>query len=167
MRALCNNSEIGPIARTCLIGCVLVGLLRPLPLFSEPTAGTVKDHPVAKGIASAFDSQTARASLEPGKSEVSLKWTYANHWDGPLMIEKFDESCGCLRGKGDQEQVAPGKTGAISAILTPGAYRGTMRKSLHVRFVGYEEPVELVAEVHVTSTVEISTQELKWSQGEK
>jgi Protein of unknown function (DUF1573) len=85
-----------------------------------------------------------------------------NRWDIPLVVERFEESCGCLSGIVSNEAVAPGKTGQIRAIFAPGGYRGKVRKSLHVRFVGHDKPVELVAEVTVLSSVELSKSAFVW-----
>ena len=119
-----------------------------------------------RDIKSAFASTTTRITAMPGDVAVPVEWTFTNHWDFPMLVEKFDQSCGCLSGKmnpqGD-EAVAPGKTGTIRAAFTAGAYRGLVRKFLHVSFVGYEGSVELVAEAKVPSSVEVSPRDLVWT----
>ena len=115
--------------------------------------------------------------LEPDDKNVPVKWTYTNRWDFPLVVESFEQSCGCLSGQVGQasgqpgqaglETVLPGKTGTIRASFAPGAHRGLLRKSLHVRFVGYDKPVELVVEATIPSSVELSSTELKWQADEK
>jgi hypothetical protein len=116
----------------------------------------------AKPIASAFDSTVTKVAVKPGESTITAEWSYRNHWDFPLAVEKFDTSCGCLSGKTDQPALSPGQTGKFHAIFSPGLYRGLLRKSLHVRFVGHEKPVELVVEAMIPSHVELSSQELVW-----
>jgi len=116
-------------------------------------------------LASAFTSTMARISVMPDVSSVPVEWKYTNHWDFPLLVEKFDQSCGCLSGKMNPEggkPIAPGQSGVIRAAFTPGAYRGLVRKSLHVRFVGHERPVELVVEAQVPYSVELSAREITW-----
>lgn len=117
-------------------------------------------------IQSAFASTTTEISAMPDAVAVPVEWAFTNHWDFPLQIEKFDESCGCLSGQVNPqgpEAVAPGKSGVIRASFTPGAHRGLLRKSLHVRFVGHEGSVELVAEARIPHTIEFSAREMKWS----
>jgi hypothetical protein len=63
--------------------------------------------------------------------------------------------------------VEPGKTGVIRANFTPGGYRGIVRKSLHVRFVGYEKPIELIVEAAIPSSVEVSNKEPVWAMDEE
>ncbi len=84
-----------------------------------------------------------------------------------MVVERIEESCGCLSAgiaKGDDaiHQVAPGTSGKIEARFTAGGHRGLLRKSIHVRFVGHDKPVELVAEATIPSHVEISSQDLAW-----
>jgi hypothetical protein len=121
----------------------------------------------AKPIASAFDSTVVKFSVKPGESTITAEWSYRNHWDFPLAVEKFDTSCGCLSGKADQPALSPGQAGKLRAAFSPGQYRGLLRKSLHVRFIGHEKPVELVVEATIPSHVELSSQELIWKVSEK
>ena len=121
----------------------------------------------AKPVSSAFDSTVCKLTVQPGSESLTAEWSYTNHWDFPLTVEKFDTSCGCLSGKADQPALSPGQSGKLRAAFSPGQYRGLLRKSLHVRFVGHEKPVELIVEATIPSHVELSTQELVWKAGEK
>lgn len=121
-------------------------------------------------IESAFSSTVARISVPPGEQAVPVEWTYTNLWEIPLMVERIEESCGCLsaqaaRKQDSPEAVAPGETGKIQASFTAGGHRGLLRKSLHVRFVGHDKPVELVVEATIPSHVELSQRELVWKAG--
>lgn len=128
-------------------------------------------------IESAFESKVVKLKAKPDDKNVSVEWTYTNHWDFPLAVERFEQSCGCLSGQVAQasgqpgqtelETVPPGKRGTIRASFTPGAHRGLLRKSLHVRFIGHDKPVELVVEAMIPSSVELSTRELVWKRGKK
>jgi hypothetical protein len=134
-----------------------------MPCYSEPLAAKLGKHE----ISSAFDSQTTKLTVKPGEVTLPAEWKYTNHWDFPLVVERFDTSCGCLSGKLDQSPVAPGKSATLRASFDLGNNRGLVRKSLHVRFVGHATPVELVAEATIPSHVELSQQELIWKVGEK
>lgn len=113
---------------------------------------------VVPGIEAAFESRLA--SIDAGSAEAA--WTYINRWDFPLAVERFEESCTCLRGKAAGEPVEPGKSGVIRAAFSAGPHRGIVRKSLHVRFVGHDKPVELVAEARIPSSVTLSAHDLVW-----
>lgn len=99
----------------------------------------------------------------PDAQNAPVEWRYTNQGKDPLMVEKFEESCGCLSGKLDQKVHQTGEGGVIRASFTPGPNRGTVRKSIHVRFVGHEKPVELIVEAKVASSVELSTHEVVWA----
>ena len=127
--------------------------------------------PNSDSIASAFDSTVVQIIAQPGQQFAPVIWTFKNHWDFPLVVERFEESCGCLSAQAANNQetpqaVAPGATGKIEALFTAGGHRGLLRKSLHVRFVGHEKPVELVVEATIPSPVELSRRELVWKAGE-
>jgi Protein of unknown function (DUF1573) len=116
-------------------------------------------------IASAFTATTIQLKVAPQATQVDAEWQYTNRWDFPLLIERVDQSCSCLSSTHDAEKakpLAPGATGTLRASFTPGNHRGLLRKSLHVRFVGHEKPVELIAEATIHSHVELSAQDLVW-----
>lgn len=119
---------------------------------------------------SAFSSTTTKISTTSNAVNVPVEWTFTNHSTEPMAVEKFDESCGCLSGQAQLEVTAlvePGKSGVIRANFTPGGYRGIVRKSLHVRFVGYQKPIELIVEAAIPSSVEISNKEPVWAMDEE
>lgn len=118
-------------------------------------------------LESFFTSTTAKITTTSNAVNVPVEWTYTNPTDQPLVVDKFDESCGCLAGKLDQKISETGKSGVIGASFTPGGYRGIVRKSLHVRFVGYEKPIELVVEASIPSSVELSNREPFWLVGKE
>ena len=117
-------------------------------------------------ISSAFESLVAHVAESYRSGDVEVSWKYVNRLDFPLVVERFEESCVCLRGRPDNNEVAPGAGGTIRAIFNAGQHRGTVRKSLHVRFAGHDKPVELVAEARIPSSVALSSQELVWKSGE-
>ncbi len=119
----------------------------------------------SKDIRSVFASTEVKIQVEPGKDSFTAEWSYTNPHELPLMVEHVDSSCGCLAAEATEyKPVAKGSTGKITAQFRPENHRGTLRKSIHVRFVGYDKPVELVMEARIPSPVELSTQELIWTE---
>ncbi len=121
-------------------------------------------------LESAFSSTTAKISTTSSAVNVPVEWTFTNHTDQQMAVEKFDESCGCLSGQAQLQgatPVEPGKSGVIRANFTPGGYRGIVRKSIHVRFVGYAKSIELIVEASIPSSVEISNREPVWVVGKE
>lgn len=119
------------------------------------------------GIETAFESRVMRLAAPAGQAPgqpLEVSWTYVNHWDFPLLIERFEESCTCLRGRPEVDAVEPGKSKVIRANFSAGSYRGLVRKSLHVRFVGHAESVELVAEIEIPLSVQLSRHDLVWQR---
>jgi hypothetical protein len=128
--------------------------------------------PNGESIESAFASTVARIDVPSRDQAVPVMWTFRNLWGFPMMVERFEESCGCLSGQAARNQdapesVPPGETGEIRATFTPGTLRGFQRKSLNVRFVGHDQPVELVAEATIPASVQLSSQQLDWNPADK
>jgi hypothetical protein len=124
----------------------------------------------APSLESAFTSTTTKISTTSIAVNVPVEWTFTNHSTETMAVEKFDESCGCLSGQAQLQgmvPVEPGKTGTIRATFTPGGYRGIVRKSLHVRFVGHPKSIELVVEANIPSSVEVSNKEPVWVMDEE
>jgi len=130
-------------------------------------AGGEEPPATVSSIGSAFVSPKVQVTTMPDAVGVPVEWKYSNLWDFPLLVERFEESCGCLSGLLESKIIEPGESGSIRASFTPGANRGLLRKSLYVRFAGHEKPVELVIEATVPSSVELSGRELDWVAGEK
>jgi len=89
------------------------------------------------------------------------------------VIEHISAPCGCLDAitkpatEEELSGVAPGESGEIRAVVTPGNHRGLIRKSVYVRFFGHDDHVELIVEARIPSQVELSQQELTWTPAEK
>lgn len=126
-----------------------------------------EEKPKDDSVGSAFASTVARIDVPSRNQAVPVNWKFTNLWGFPMVVERFEESCGCLSGQKTTESVAPGESGEIRATFTPGTLRGLQRKSLHVRFVGHDRPVELVAEATIPASVQLSSQQLDWKPAEK
>lgn len=103
----------------------------------------------------------------PDSKGEEVTWTYTNLTPDPLVIERIDISCGCLStitqpAQSPKDLLAPGQSSTIRATFTPGPYRGHIRKSLHVHFVGYSQAVELIADATIPSVVKLSRRDLVW-----
>lgn len=122
--------------------------------------------PDSPTVLNAFATTLTKVEVKPGQTTVAAAWDFTNHTDSPIAVERVESSCGCLAGQTGTQVVEPGKSGRIEASFQPGAYRGTIRKSIHVRFVNEDKPIELVMEAHIPSPVELSTNELAWTQGQ-
>jgi hypothetical protein len=141
-------------------GCLVVALVAS---FGPAQAGTEQKE--LGGIASAFESRVVRVDGAGPAEGKEVVWEYVNHWDFPLVVEQFEQSCECLRGEADKHPVKPGDSGSVRAVFSAGPYRGLVRKSLHVRFVGHPDRVELVAEAMIPPTVLLSSHDLSWPAG--
>jgi hypothetical protein len=121
-------------------------------------AVSATERPIAKAFANAIQ----HVKVAHGASSMPVEWSYTNHWNIPLLVERIDSSCGCLAAQIDHQQIAPGVTGVIRATLTTGNQRGDLRRSLFVRFVGFAQSVEIIADISIPSSVALSSSQLSW-----
>jgi hypothetical protein len=148
--------------RNHILCLAVAGVSGVLSLKAAETAPTTK-----LPIREAFESTTLRFEASPGNDAKAIAWEYTNHWDFPLFVERIDSACGCLAAqKVTSEPVPSGKSGKITATFTAGNHRGLLRKSIHVRFAGHHQPVELIAEARIPSSVELSANELAWASNQ-
>jgi len=97
---------------------------------------------------------------------VELCYEFTNTGDFPVAVEEFLHTCGCMIGTLEGKTVEPGATGKIRAKFLTAGLRGTVRKSLRVRFFEMGT-VELVAEVTIPETLTYSARTLRWSIGDE
>ena len=116
-------------------------------------------------MAARFDRKEIKTEALPGIAVVDLCYEFTNTGDIPLVVQEFSQSCGCMQGAWDGVPVEPGARGRISAKFLTKGLRGTVRKSLHVKFVEVGV-VELVAEVRIPEALVYSAQTLRWTIGE-
>jgi hypothetical protein len=113
-----------------------------------------------------FTTRQIKTTTEPGTGEVVLAYDFINKADLPLVVEGFVQTCGCMVGEWDGNPVEIGSSGRIKAKFLTKGLRGTVRKSLLVKFVGFGT-VELIAEVTIPEALTYSAQTLRWSVGGK
>ena len=100
----------------------------------------------------------------PGRAVLELSYEYTNRGELPLLVEGFGGSCGCLQGEWDGVPVEPGARGRITARFLTRGLRGTVRKSMRVRFLE-SGSVKLTAEVTIPEVVSYSAHALRWPVG--
>lgn len=139
-----------------------VSLLLASSMFSwgqEPTPAVAK-----QDVQNAFKSTLVKIEVQPDKDIYPVEWVYTNPNELPLVVQELKSSCDCLAVHHvGPEQLAKGESAKITATFSPGYDRGLIRKSIHVLFVAYDKPVELVVEVKIPSPVKLSAQELTWT----
>lgn len=115
-------------------------------------------------IRAAFPNKVVKLQAERGKDAYTVEWAYTNPHDLPMVVEKVDSDCGCLVVEVDGTRpVEKGESGKVTAEFSPGARQGRMWIGLKVRFVGYDQAVDLVLEARIPAPVEASVQELTWT----
>ena len=68
--------------------------LRALFAIVSTMAAPAKD--AAPSIADAFAATSTTLKVMPDTPGKEVTWSYTNHTDAPLAIERIDISCGCL-----------------------------------------------------------------------
>ena len=77
------------------------------------------------------------------KNNHTFKFT--NSGDKPLIIENAKGSCGCTVPEWPKEPIAPGATGEIKIVYSPGKQKGTQNKN--VTITANTEPAQTILNI--------------------
>jgi len=126
-------------------------------------------------------AQSARAELKWEQTSVDLRpafndkqavahFKYENVGNTPVHFESVHASCGCTTAQTQNEQVAPGQKGEITATFNIGGRTGTQVKTVTVQT---DEPdparstVVLTLKAAITPLLEVQPAFVYWQNGEE
>jgi len=126
-------------------------------------------------------AQEARSELKWEQTSVDLKpalgdkqavahFKYENVGNTPIHFESVHASCGCTTAQTQNEQVAPGQKGEITATFNIGGRTGTQGKTVTVRT---DDPnpahstTVLTLKAVITPLLEIQPTLVYWQNGEE
>src|SRR5213082_2466920 len=132
-------------------------------------------------VALAALAQEARSELKWEQTSVDLKpalgdkqavahFKYENVGNTPIHFESVHASCGCTTAQTQNEQVAPGQKGEITATFNIGGRTGTQVKTVTVRT---DDPnparstTVLTLKAVITPLLEIQPALVYWQNGEE
>ena len=73
---------------------------------------------------------------------VMFDFEFTNISDKPVVVENANATCGCTTPVWPQQPIAKGKANAIKAGFNAAAL-GTFERSIYVKLVGVEIPIEI------------------------
>src|SRR2546421_8865163 len=123
--------------------------------------------------------QSARAELKWEQTSVDLRpgfndkqavahFKYENVGNTPVHFKSVHASCGCTAAQTQNEQVAPGQKGEITAIFTIGGRTGTQVKTVTVQTDDPERSsIVLTLKAVITSLLEFQPTLVYWQNGEE
>src|SRR5437016_12628537 len=132
-------------------------------------------------VALAALAQEARSELKWEQTSVDLKpalgdkqavahFKYENVGNTPIHFESVHASCGCTTAQTQNEQVAPGQKGEITATFNIGGRTGTQVKTVTVQT---DDPnpahstTVLTLKAVITPLLEIQPTLVYWQNGEE
>src|SRR5213082_3246026 len=132
-------------------------------------------------VALAALAQEARSELKWEQTSVDLKpalgdkqavahFKYENVGNTPIHFESVHASCGCTTAQTQNEQVAPGQKGEITATFNIGGRTGTQVKTVKVQ-TDDPDPARsttvLTLKAVITPLLEIQPALVYWQNGEE
>jgi hypothetical protein len=124
-------------------------------------------------------AQSARAELKWEQTSVDLRpafndkqavahFKYENVGNTPIHFKSVHASCGCTTAQTQNEQVAPGQKGEITATFNIGGRTGTQVKTVTVQTDDPEpSTVVLTLKAVITPLLEIQPTLVYWQNGEE
>src|SRR5436305_1451430 len=132
-------------------------------------------------LALAAQAQSARAELKWEQTSVDLRpgfndkqavahFNYENVGNTPVHFKSVHASCGCTTAQTQNEQVAPGQKGEITATFNIGGRTGTQVKTVTVQ-TDDPDPARsttvLTLKAVITPLLEIQPALVYWQNGEE
>ena len=123
--------------------------------------------------------QSARAELKWEQTSVDLRpafndkqavahFKYENVGNTPVHFKSVHASCGCTTAQTQNEQVAPGQKGEITAIFNIGGRTGTQVKTVTVQTDDPERSsIVLTLKAVITPLLEFQPTLVYWQNGEE
>src|SRR5437868_14347821 len=130
-------------------------------------------------LALAAQAQSARAELKWEQTSVDLRpafndkqavahFKYENVGNTPVHFKSVHASCGCTTAQTQNEQVAPGQKGEITATFNIGGRTGTQVKTVTVQTDDPERSsIVLTLKAVITPLLEIQPTLVYWQNGEE
>src|SRR6266480_2176283 len=130
-------------------------------------------------VALAALAQEARSELKWEQTSVDLKpalgdkqavahFKYENVGNTPIHFESVHASCGCTTAQTQNEQVAPGQKGEITATFNIGGRTGTQVKTVTVQTDDPERSsIVLTLKAVITPLLEFQPTLVYWQNGEE
>jgi Protein of unknown function (DUF1573) len=130
-------------------------------------------------VALAALAQSARAELKWEQTSVDLRpafndkqaiahFKYENVGNTPVHFKSVHASCGCTTAQTQNEQVAPGQKGEITATFNIGGRTGTQVKTVTVQTDDPERStIVLTLKAVITPLLEIQPALVYWQNGEE
>jgi hypothetical protein len=124
-------------------------------------------------------AQSARAELQWEQTSVELRpafndkqavahFKYENVGNTPIHFKSVHASCGCTTAQTQNEQVAPGQKGEITATFNIGGRTGTQVKTVTVQTDDPEpSTVVLTLKAVITPLLEFQPTLVYWQNGEE
>ena len=124
-------------------------------------------------------AQSARAELKWEQTSVDLRpafndkqavahFKYENVGNTPIHFKSVHASCGCTTAQTQNEQVAPGQKGEITATFNIGGRTGTQVKTVTVQTDDPEpSTVVLTLKAVITPLLELQPTLVYWQNGEE
>src|SRR6059058_5704185 len=124
-------------------------------------------------------AQEARSELKWEQTSVDLKpalgdkqavahFKYENVGNTPIHFESVHASCGCTTAQTQNEQVAPGQKGEITATFNIGGRTGTQVKTVTVQTDDPERSsIVLTLKAVITPLLEFQPTLVYWQNGEE
>ncbi len=108
----------------------------PLPINDPTVAQQTPQQPTQSESRSKTTVKFAQSNHNFGEIEQDSKHTYVfkftNTGSEPLIIENATGSCGCTVPTYPKEPIAPGKTGEIEVVYSPGKQEGEQTKTVSI-----------------------------------
>lgn len=131
-----NSSELAEVTQPTSNMVSNVAATPPTPINDPTLSPQPPQQPTQSESRAKTSIKFAQSSHSFGEIEQDSKNTYVfkftNTGSEPLIIENATGSCGCTVPTYPKEPIAPGKTGEIEVVYSPGKQEGEQTKTVSI-----------------------------------
>jgi len=115
-----------------------------------------------------FDVSTQTLPTKWSDAKVTAVYKFTNTGKETLKITDLSSSCGCTVPSLDKMTYAPGESGVLTAVFTPGDKIGPQVKTITLKTDLKDQPViELTFKTDVPALPDLQPQLIYWNRGDK
>lgn len=120
-------SNVTPISAPSSLNDPITNLQQPQPQPQQPTQSETR----AKTSVKFADMSHNFGEIKQDSKHTKI-FKFTNTGSQPLIIENATGSCGCTVPTFPKEPIAPGKTGEIEVVYSPGKQEGEQTKTVTI-----------------------------------
>lgn len=115
-----------------------------------------------------WEGTSKSIQVHPLQATETVEFSFTNTGSDPVTILELKPGCGCITGKVDKKEYAPGEAGVVQVCFDMEKRQGAQRKGVAVKTSDApDKPVTLYVSTTIPKTYMTPVKRLTWANGEE